>query len=170
MIICLVTFCSAFVAFSALTLMAGWQEEHPAHKKLSDEVLVRLPVCSKMQMFCMWFSWCHCHPITSCFSKIQMVLCFWYQFTQVVLEKRPLNGNSYCRWYICYSFVNMLSRFDVMCFQLMAVLENFRFFSHQIFRGSEVKYSKVGFLALTPHQTSTQILWQSITGWLRSII
>jgi len=29
-------------AFSALTLLAGHQEEHPAHKNLSDEVLVWL--------------------------------------------------------------------------------------------------------------------------------
>jgi len=26
--------------FSALALLVGWEEEHPAHKKLSDEVLV----------------------------------------------------------------------------------------------------------------------------------
>ena len=28
----------------------------------------------------------------SCFSKIQMVLPFWYRITRVVLEKGPLNG------------------------------------------------------------------------------
>ena len=32
-------------------------------------------------------------PLTiSCFSKIQMVLPFWYQLTQIVLDKVPLNG------------------------------------------------------------------------------
>jgi len=31
-------------AFSALTLLDGWQEGHPACKKLSGEVLARLPV------------------------------------------------------------------------------------------------------------------------------
>jgi len=35
------------------------------------EVLAWLSSCSKMQMICMWFSWCHCHPIISCFIKIQ---------------------------------------------------------------------------------------------------
>ena len=30
-------------------------------------------------------------PIISCFNKIQNGLSFWYQPTQVVLEKRPLN-------------------------------------------------------------------------------
>ena len=32
---------------SALTLLVGRQEEHPAHKKLSDEVLVWLSVWSR---------------------------------------------------------------------------------------------------------------------------
>jgi len=32
-------------------------------------------------------------PLTvSCFSKIQMVLPFWYRLTRVVPEKGPLNG------------------------------------------------------------------------------
>jgi len=38
------------VAFSALTLFIGHQEEHPACKKLSGEVLAWLSVCSKVQM------------------------------------------------------------------------------------------------------------------------
>ena len=33
----------------------------------------------------------HCHPIISCFNKIHNGLSFWYQPTQVVLEKRRLN-------------------------------------------------------------------------------
>ena len=39
-------------------------------------------------------SWCHCHPITSCFSKTQNGLPFWRRLTRAVLEKRPLNGCS----------------------------------------------------------------------------
>jgi len=32
-------------------------------------------------------------PLTvSCFSKIRLVLPFWYRLTRVVLEKGPLNG------------------------------------------------------------------------------
>ena len=34
-------------------------------KNLSDEVLAWLSVWSEMQMTCIWFSWCHCHPIIS---------------------------------------------------------------------------------------------------------
>jgi len=36
-------------------------------------------------------SWCHYHPIISCFIKIQNGLPFQCWLTQVVLEKRPLN-------------------------------------------------------------------------------
>ena len=43
-------------AFSALTLLVGHQEEHPACKKLNDEVLVWLPVWSKVQIVCIWSS------------------------------------------------------------------------------------------------------------------
>ena len=40
-------------AFSALTLLVGHQEEHPACKKLNDEVLVWLSVWSKVQIVCL---------------------------------------------------------------------------------------------------------------------
>ena len=36
-------------AFSALTLLVGWQEGHPACKKLSGEVLAWLSVWSEVQ-------------------------------------------------------------------------------------------------------------------------
>ena len=39
--------------FSALTLLVGRQEGHPACKKLSDEVLVWLSVWSEVQT-CIW--------------------------------------------------------------------------------------------------------------------
>jgi len=40
-------------AFSALTLLVGWQEGHPACKKLSGGVLAWLSVWSEVQT-CMW--------------------------------------------------------------------------------------------------------------------
>jgi len=64
------------IAFSALMLLVGHQEEHPACKKLSDEVLARLSVWSKVQMICIRSSWCHWHPVISCFIKIQNDLTF----------------------------------------------------------------------------------------------
>ena len=44
------------LAFSALTLLVGRQEEQPACKNLSDEVLALFSVCSKVQIMCIWSS------------------------------------------------------------------------------------------------------------------
>jgi len=41
------------VGFSALMLLVGWQEGHPACKKQRDGVLVGLSVWSKVQT-CIW--------------------------------------------------------------------------------------------------------------------
>jgi len=40
------------MAFSAVALLVGCHEEHPACKKLSDEVLAWLFVWSKVHMIC----------------------------------------------------------------------------------------------------------------------
>jgi len=78
-------------AFGALTLLVRCQEEHPScEKTLSDVVLVWLYLWSEMQMICIWFSWCHCHPILSCFIKIQNHLPFLCGLSHMVLERRPL--------------------------------------------------------------------------------
>jgi len=45
-------------------------------KKLSDKVLVWLSVWSEMPMIYIWSSWWYCHPIISCFIKIQIGLTF----------------------------------------------------------------------------------------------
>jgi len=34
-------------------------------------MLVWLSVWSEVQMICIWSSWCYCHPVISCFIKIQ---------------------------------------------------------------------------------------------------
>jgi len=73
-------------AFSALTLVDGQQEEHPARRKLSGEGLAWLYVLSKVKMICIWSSWCQCHPIILSFIKIQNGLPFWCWHTQVFLE------------------------------------------------------------------------------------
>jgi len=53
-----------------------------------------LSAWSKVQMICIWSSWCHCHPIISCFNKIKCGFSFWCWLTQVILEKRLLIGCS----------------------------------------------------------------------------
>jgi len=65
----------------ALTPLVGRQEEHPDCKKLSDVVLAWLSGCSKTAR-CKQFAHGpadgtrHCHPIISCFIKIQIDLTF----------------------------------------------------------------------------------------------
>jgi len=60
-------------SFTALTLLVGRQEEHPARKKLSDGVLAWLSVLSVVQMICIWSRWCHCHPSSLASVKSRMV-------------------------------------------------------------------------------------------------
>jgi len=64
------------IAFSALTLLVGHQQKHPACTELIVEVKAWLSVRSKVQVICIWCSWCHCHPIISCLVKIQIGLTF----------------------------------------------------------------------------------------------
>jgi len=45
-----------YYAFSALMLLAGRQEGHPACKNLCGEVLLWLSVWSKVQIICIWSS------------------------------------------------------------------------------------------------------------------
>jgi len=78
-------------AFSALTLLVGWQEGHPACKKLSGGVLAWLFVWREVQT-CIWPSWCHCHSLSAASVKSTLVLHFWYRLTWVVPDKGPLNG------------------------------------------------------------------------------
>ena len=77
-------------AFSALTLLVGRQEGHPACKKQSGGVLVWLSIWSKVQT-CILPNWCHCHSLSLASVKSRLVLPFWYWLTWVVPEKGPLN-------------------------------------------------------------------------------
>ena len=77
-------------AFSALTLLVGWQEGHPACKKLSDGVLAWLSVWSEVQT-CIQPSWCHCHSLSLASVKSRFFLSFWYRLTWVVPNRGLLN-------------------------------------------------------------------------------
>jgi len=79
-----------FYPFSALTLLVGRQEGHPACKKLSGGVLAWLSVWSEVQIR-IWPSWYHCHSLSLASVKSRLVLPFWYRLTWVVPEKGPLN-------------------------------------------------------------------------------
>ena len=58
--------------FSALTLLVGRQEGHPACKKLSGGALTWLSVWSEVQT-CIWPSWCHCHSLSLASVKSRLV-------------------------------------------------------------------------------------------------
>jgi len=79
-----------YSSFSALTLLVGRLEGHPACRKLSGGVLALLSVWSEVQT-CIWPSWCHCHSLSLASVKSRLVLPFWYRLTQVVPDKGPLN-------------------------------------------------------------------------------
>ena len=81
-------------AFSALMLLVGRQEGHPACKK-------RVVSCWRG---CLSGAWCRLaygpadatatHSPSLALVKSRLVLPFWYRPTRVVLEKGPLNGSS----------------------------------------------------------------------------
>ena len=101
--------------FSALTLLVGRQEGHPACKNLvvTGGVLAWLSVWSEVQT-CIWPSWCHCHSLSLASLKSTLVLPFWYRLTRVVLDKGPLNVCVcvHCVYIACNMFtVQALSSF-----------------------------------------------------------
>jgi len=73
--------------FDAVALAAG---RASGLYKLTGKVLAWLSVWSKVQMICIWSSWCHCHPIISCSSKIQNSLPLWCRLTWL---QQPLAAN-----------------------------------------------------------------------------
>jgi len=87
-------------ALSALTLLVRHQEEHPSCEKLSDEVLAWLSAWSAVQMIC----WCHCHPIISCFIKIQIGLTLLMPAYPGCPEKEAVKLMSVCRCYKQWRF------------------------------------------------------------------
>ena len=60
---------------SALTLLVGRQEGHPACKKLSGGVLAWLSAWSEVQI-CIWPSWYHCHSLSLASVKSRLVFTF----------------------------------------------------------------------------------------------
>jgi len=70
-------------AFSALTLLAGWQEGYPTCKNLGGGVVICLERSADLHMTQLMPL-----PLTVSSSvKSRLVLPFWYQLTQVVPQK-----------------------------------------------------------------------------------
>ena len=77
-------------ALSALTLLVG-RQEHPTCKKLVTRWWHGYLSEVRCRWVALWSSWCNCHPIISCFIKIQksrMVLSFWCRIIQVALANK----------------------------------------------------------------------------------
>ena len=85
-----------WLAFSALMLLVGQQEGHPAYKKLSGGVLAWLSVWSEVQT-CIWPSWCHCHSLSLASVKSRSVLPFWYRLTWVCVCLKMFKVWRQCR-------------------------------------------------------------------------
>ena len=69
--------CNVICYYSALMLLVGWQEGHPACKKLSVWVLAWLSVWDEVQIS-IWSSWCHCHSLLLASVKSRSVLVLAY--------------------------------------------------------------------------------------------
>ena len=87
-------------AFSALMLLVGWQEGHPACKK-TEWWGAGIVICLEREADVHMAQLMPLPLTVSCFSKIQigftflvlaLILSFWYRLTRVVPEKGPLNG------------------------------------------------------------------------------
>jgi len=72
-------------AFSALTLLVGWQEGYPACKNW-------VVGCWRGYLSAARCSWCHCYSLSLAPVKSRLVLPFWYWLTWVVTDKGLLSG------------------------------------------------------------------------------
>ena len=77
------------ISFSALMLLVGRQEGHPACKK--TEWWGTGMVISMEWGIDLRPSWCHCHSLSLASVKSRLVLPFWYWLTWIVPENGPLN-------------------------------------------------------------------------------
>jgi len=106
-------------AFSALMLLVGWHEGHPACKKQSGGVLAWLSVWSEVQTCIFLLSCPHIAPLmplpltVSCFSKIQIGYTFLVPAHLGSSGKRPVKQ-------VCGVVIYLISVYNVyFCFVLI---------------------------------------------------
>ena len=87
----LVRFNKTYFAFSALMLLLGRQEGHPACKK-TEWWGAGMVICLELDADLHMAQWMP-RPLAT--LKSRLVLHFWYRLTRVVPEKEPLN------WCVC---------------------------------------------------------------------
>ena len=81
----------------------GRKSVRPVKNRVVGGVLAWLSVWSEVQT-CISPSWCHCHSLSLAPVKSRLFLPFWYRLTQVVLERRPLNGFTVVHNHLTASF------------------------------------------------------------------
>ena len=117
-----------FIAFSALTLLIGRQEGHPACKKLSGGVLAWLSVCSEVQTH---MAQLMPLPLTvSCFSKIQIGFTFLVPAHPCSPGKRAIKRVCVC------VFVLLIETKLLLIFQACYVFSNTSTVSQEISLGN----------------------------------
>jgi len=110
LIVCLIHFSNTILTNACLQCFdtVGWVSGRASGlQKLSNEVMAWLSVCSlccKVQMIFIWSSWCHCHPVISCFIKIQRGLTFLVLAYPGRPGKEAVKRASVCIFWSCSSF------------------------------------------------------------------
>ena len=97
-------------AFSALTLLVGRQEGHPACKKTFECWGTGMVICLDRDADLHMAQLMPLPLTVSCFSKIQIGFTFLVPaHPGIVPEKGPLNGM--CKWYVC---ITVYSKYHVL--------------------------------------------------------
>ena len=117
-------------AFNALTLFVGHHEEHPACKTWVMRCWCGYLSGARCRLLA-WSSWCQCIPKSDYlwWPHLTPDWLYLYWLTQVVLEKRPLNGSSSTqeeKWrflrhgvqYNRLSAVNYMILLTTLCFSM----------------------------------------------------
>jgi len=76
---------------SHLMLLVGQREGHPSSKQNWVVGCWHGCLSGARCRACIWSSWNHCYPLSLVSVKYRLVVPFWYQLTQVVPDKGPLN-------------------------------------------------------------------------------
>jgi len=104
-----------FTIFSALTLLVGCQEEHPACKTWVMRCWCGYLLGARYRLFALGPADATATPKPHHLLphlNPEWFLPFWYQLTQVVLVKRPLNG--YSSSSIKKIFINMMMQYSFL--------------------------------------------------------
>ena len=99
-------------AFSALTLLVGHQEEHPACEWWGVGVVIS-SAWSEVQTVCIWSSWCHCHPQTP--SSLASFIPDWFYLSGTGLPRLSWKRGHYTGVCVFHAAVTSTTRTAKSC-------------------------------------------------------